>query len=615
MKKNRKLNLIQVFKIYSLTSVVFASCVFAQEKNEKNAVTRYVNQATEENAIFYYSKRGTDDPTVEKFSSVRWTSATPQDRSDKLIKFYFANTREVSRSGIKHLACYLGDGEMIKNTFFGTNNEFRSINWVAGSGVQVSEDGLMMGLHFRSQFNREDELELHFRLSHCLYSGKTSILKPELLRQAKLWTPDGKRQVANKKSLSKEEAEFKTEVSRMPAKVSARPEDGYNVNIELKPSDTEIIRREKLTDLPRFVLHDPFEVDRKVAAKEIPPENISKFPWRQISIRQANSETAERFSHELFKYFIEGMIDQSEKAKTNPDLHFIAQNNKTRGWCQMPWLNVGDTGREAIHGLTKERDIEPSEIYPETQNGITGSNWGIGYYNSIACKYLKNVFKSKDHRMTPADWYIGPFPNGSMSFKILFTTAPISLLRQSLTWWSHVSLPAENNRELRPMKLLQIDIALKDTQAVPSDSGTDGWMMSTLYFDQSYDWSQNEWNKEWLKKNPLPQALRPLLNLRPVGIQTGFDQKSFTLVRGSKTNVINHAGGLPDGSLLNGPADNPQGSCMGCHGAAGTFRPMVPLIPGVMSKDEYAAIPMNRKLDFSMQLGFAKRFYQTSVKK
>ena len=602
--------------LFSLMIGFMSFGVFAKENAKTSAtVTRFVNQVAEEEAIYYYSQRGQEPARIEKFVADRWSQTTPQDRSDKLIKFYFANTRERSNSGLKHLACYLGDGAKIKETFFNAQNEMRDIRFDQEQGIEVSDDGLMMGLLFHTKFNREDELSLHFRLSHCISSGKTPIIRPQVLQQAKLWAPADKRKVAAKdEAQTPEEVTFRQVIRRMPAQAKAAPEDGYRVNIEIGTPERNLIAQRKL-DLPRFELHDPFITRDKVKSKQVPEENLSRFPWRAINLRQPTPEVAERISNELFKYFLEGMFNPDPKARANPDQHFIAGLNKNRGWCQMPWLNVGDTGREAIHGLTKERDLEPSDIYPETKNGVTGSDWGVGYYNSISCDYLANVFKEKTHRMTTADWYRGEFPDGSMSFKILFTTAPLNVLRESLKWWAHVSLPGESARSLQQVKLLQIDIALKDKQLVPADHGTDGWMMSTLYFDPNYDWSKNEWNKEWLKKFPLPPALLPLLKLRPVGIQTGFTPETFTLVRGSKTNVVNHAGGLPNESLLNGPADNPTGSCMGCHGAAGTYSPMVPLIPGVMSKEAYQAIPANKKMDFSMQLGFAKRFYQTALKK
>ncbi len=608
-----KVKYSQSFVSVLMVTFAITPSLLAKEVVKTAPVTRYVSQVAEEEAIYYYSQRGAEPARIEKFIAQRWSQTTPQDRSDKLIKFYFANTRERSNSGLKHLACYLGDGNKIKETFFNAQNEMRDIRFDEEQGILVSDDGLMMGLLFYTKFNRQDEITLNFRLSHCISSGKTPILRPQVLEQAKLWTPGDKRKVAAKEApLSAEETEFRQTIQRMPAQAKPVPEDGYRVNIDLGAPERGLITQQKL-DLPRFELHDPFITREKVRTKRVVAEDLSRFPWRGMNVRQPNSETAERLSHELFKYFIEGMINKN--APNNPDQHFNAGLNTRRGWCQMPWMNVGDTGREAIHGLTKERDLEPSDIYPETKNGITGSDWGIGYYNSIACDYLANVFTAKTHRMTGADWYRGPFPDGSMSFKILFTTAPLNILSESLKWWAHVSLPGESARTLRQVKLLQVDIALKDTQLVPRENGTDGWMMSTLYFDPQYDWSRNEWNKEWLKRNPLPASLRPLLKLRPVGIQTGFTPDTFTLIQGSKTNVVNHAGGLPDGSLLNGPADNPTGSCMGCHGAAGTFSPMVSLVPGVMSKEQYQAIPANKKMDFSMQLGFAKRFYQTSVKK
>ena len=46
---------------------------------------------------------------------------------------------------------------------------------------------------------------------------------------------------------------------------------------------------------------------------------------------------------------------------------------------------------------------------------------------------------------------------------------------------------------------------------------------------------------------------------------------------------------------MNGPADNPKGSCLSCHGAAGTTSKMV---PGVKDFNQYLNIK-NSGLDFS----------------
>ena len=76
-----------------------------------------------------------------------------------------------------------------------------------------------------------------------------------------------------------------------------------------------------------------------------------------------------------------------------------------------------------------------------------------------------------------------------------------------------------------------------------------------------------------------------------------------------KTNTTkNEFHGGPNPNLLNGPADNPTASCLSCHGAAGTTTRMV---PGVRDFAHYRAIRAKGTLDFSMQLAFAKRNYET----
>ena len=106
----------------------------------------------------------------------------------------------------------------------------------------------------------------------------------------------------------------------------------------------------------------------------------------------------------------------------------------------------------------------------------------------------------------------------------------------------------------------------------------------------------------------IPKKFEGLLRMRPIGIQTGFDPTTSMIFTGSKTNSKeNEFYPRENDRLLNGPADNFKGSCLGCHGGAGT---KVPFIPGVKDFTHYQEIRKDG-LDFSMQLGLAKRNFET----
>jgi len=110
-------------------------------------------------------------------------------------------------------------------------------------------------------------------------------------------------------------------------------------------------------------------------------------PWKGMDI--STEEGGKKFAQVVLDYFYDSLAQDA----TNNDNNFIAKNikpDKTQ-WCHMPWLNVGDSGRELIHGLTKERDLEKSEIYPAVASSKDkeGSDWGVGFYNDTACSVLE----------------------------------------------------------------------------------------------------------------------------------------------------------------------------------------------------------------------------------
>ncbi len=296
----------------------------------------------------------------------------------------------------------------------------------------------------------------------------------------------------------------------------------------------------------------------------------------------------------------------------------------------MPWLNVGDAGREAVHGLTKERDMEPTAIYPETMNfafkKTGGSDWGIGFYNDIACASLNKIFGNHNNggvvqkpdpaffQATSLDKSSGEirnnlFPDGSASVKVLFTTAELMALKNTFTWIGNTSLPRQTARGYRPMRLVQIDVAIKDSKIIGTNKDADHWLMLTYYFDDNTVDNYFHANST-LKNDPrfAKTGLAPFLKMRPIGVQWGFDPATSRIFKGSTTNTTKNEFHGQKPNLLNGPADNPTSSCLSCHGAAGTTTRMV---PGVKDYAHYKNIRNKGTLDFSMQLAFAKRNYET----
>lgn len=194
---------------------------------------------------------------------------------------------------------------------------------------------------------------------------------------------------------------------------------------------------------------------------------------------------------------------------------------------------------------------------------------------------------------------MGKFEQGTMSIKTLYTTSKTSELDGAFTWTAHTTHTDQQKRELQDMRMLQIDVAIKDSSIKGSRAEADHWVMTTYYYDPKFKWDfANEFEG-------VPEGL---LRMRPVGVHTGFDPSTSTIFEGSKTNSAGNKHWSTDSLLVNGPADNPKGSCMGCHGVAGLKFPG--MVPGIKDFESYAKVK-DQAMDFSQQLAFAKKNFET----
>lgn len=593
-------------------------------------------------AIIYHSVSiDGSEMTTSQFNKEVWYESGRQNfRRQMLEQFYFANTREKSSTGRKVIACYTGSIDRILEFLADpkTNVEIDGVDKVM---ISVSEDKKMIGIEYNViQPNTAVAIHRHFRMPHCIQGSKAPLLSVSAIKTAKSDKKHFDRMIASIQSDEKRKPnaapsagvgqENRPDENSVPenqgkgpvtagAPHAANPSyDGYTpqdvVSPEVKAAYEKTIKR----TLPTFTVRANYA--------DFKPTEKSR-PWvgKVGDIRLPGE--AEKLSQIILDYFLDSLLLDSKNIENN----LIAQNSPSTKsqWCHMPWLNVGEAGREAIHGLTKERDMEPTALYPETQafsfKKTGGSDWGIGFYNDIACAALNKVFGNYTGGKIekPDPQFIQPtaldqstgeirnnlFPDGSASVKVLFTTADLLALKNSFTWTANTSLPKQTARALRPMRLVQIDVAIKDRKIIGTDPDADHWLMLTYYFDDktvdNYLFANST-----LKKDPrfVNTGLSPFLKMRPIGVQFGFDPTTSRIFKGSKTNttVNDYHGTNPN--LLNGPADNPTSSCLSCHGAAGTTTKMV---PGVKDYAHYKNMRKKGTLDFSMQLAFAKRNYET----
>jgi hypothetical protein len=282
-------------------------------------------------------------------------------------------------------------------------------------------------------------------------------------------------------------------------------------------------------------------------------------PWKQFE----PAKDYKGYMHAVLRYCLEG----------NTGVDFEVQKNPVRRWYHAPWLHYGTNGREYIHGLTRERPIPPKEMHPMQTDTL--ENWAVGFYNAPGGYTIGNVWESDSiPALTKAD-----FPEGTVSFKLLFTAGTpdqVPFLQGSKEWTANIypcplstgKHPCEQQRRDATVRLLQIDIAVKDRNAGPT-----GWAFGTFVYDASQPgatvWDRMVpvglmWGDD---ENVLADLRRPGAFVNPALRQTVLNTaliKPAGVNFGKRAYMAHH--GL--GGRLNGPVDNPISSCVSCHSKA-----------------------------------------------
>jgi hypothetical protein len=288
----------------------------------------------------------------------------------------------------------------------------------------------------------------------------------------------------------------------------------------------------------------------------------------------------------------------------NEAVDWDGRNNAVRKWYHAPGLaKSGGFGREFIHGLTRERSSDPFELHANQDK--SWSNWAVGLYNPAAGFVLGEVWKN------PAvpDTTKAVFPDGAVGVKLLFTTAPVSqvpFLSGSKRWKAFANLALSQPKQVRTLRLLQVDIAVRDDRA----DSTTGWVFGTFMYENT------------------AAGATPYDKLVPVGLMWGNDP-DLTMAKVAMGEKPKETWINPDSmrkkfgwnGRLNGPVDNPKSSCLSCHGqAAFPIGSINSLAPSGMPSDAWLPLFVNVKagqafkpgtkpLDYSLQLAIGIKNY------
>ena len=266
-------------------------------------------------------------------------------------------------------------------------------------------------------------------------------------------------------------------------------------------------------------------------------------PW--MAIDPTISPTA--YMGAILKYCLEG----------NVAIDWRVQDNPVRLWYHAPWLHWGNHGREPIHGLTMERISAAGELAPNQPGGI--QNWAVGMYNGTAAVSIGAVWQNPVAPNKAA----ARFRPGSVAVKLLFTEATpeqVPFLAGSKVWPAYIYQDVNNAtlgapREVKPLRLLQVDIAVRD----PRFDSTTGWVFGTFIYD-----GRRPGNNPYSKLRPLGLMWGNDPGVGPNELQRGAKIQQ-TRLNPAERPIIRHYGWL---NRLNGPVDNPMSSCLSCHSVA-----------------------------------------------
>ena len=297
-------------------------------------------------------------------------------------------------------------------------------------------------------------------------------------------------------------------------------------------------------------------------SKDYPTELAPLEPEVQEILAMDYQNDSVAYALAVRDYVFRGNIDPNDDERC-----FTFENGESTRWFHVPWQHWGSSGREGFHGLTKEGPLAARSLSPS--QSLPSNAYAVGFYNQPGGYTIGQTWANP---MDPDLSYVNGegFPTGTIVAKFLFTTLPASQVPQlvdPVSWNAYVylndvpyaSAPDPSARVATTVHLLQMDIMVKDPRATESN----GWVFGTFAYNGELG-KENRWE-----------------NLQPVGVMWGNDPDvklsnnnaapvATCINPDIKQSRINPDPSLPAQHLgwngrLNGPADNPNSSCMSCH--------------------------------------------------
>ncbi|WP_440980825.1 hypothetical protein [Shinella sumterensis] len=239
----------------------------------------------------------------------------------------------------------------------------------------------------------------------------------------------------------------------------------------------------------------------------------------------------------------------------------LVANEKQHNWWISPWMDYTNAGRERRMGLTNERGPKPGDLSPTNRDGY--QVWAVGFYNAPGATVFGSIFEDECNPKFPTTVR---FPDQTASVKFLFTNASpdeVTYLKGAPEFTAFINpdtAPGQRpeirpeKREPRTLRLLQVDIAIRDPRADATD-----WVFGTFiwrgpskgdrFFDNMVPASLQWGNDPGVYDRGVNQSwVNPVLK----GVIFGWNERPFLGFNGR----------------ANGPADNLRSSCLSCHSTA-----------------------------------------------
>ncbi len=289
---------------------------------------------------------------------------------------------------------------------------------------------------------------------------------------------------------------------------------------------------------------DKFSLSQSYPA-DVPPAAAK--PWEAIDFKR----DPKGYLGAILDYCFEGNVE----AGFRPEL------NTARKWFHAPWLHFGGNGREFVRGLTKERNSRAFELSPMQSSSYR--NFAVGLYDELGGYTIGRVWRDPQH----PDAQAAKFPEGTVTFKLLFTTAPVSVvpfLEGAPAWFADIDRSASSTQiKSNEVRLLQIDVAVKDKRSMAG-----GWVFGTFHYD-----SQVPGDTPWKKLRPLALSWGNDPTLTESLYSSGSQPEESWVNQESP--IVTYRKNPPSGAFppkvmgwagrANGPVDNSLSSCVSCH--------------------------------------------------